>query len=138
MGGCRCCIRWMCSTSRRLTSVTDRGDPYRQRCSGGAFVSMWRRQSAAGVVSAEVGLVRAGGFVRWMRQAAPDYEYGRADLAPYEARAVLPARPYGVPVASEGFVAQSAYWLDGAIVASEEDEVGDDVWISAFGGGGVQ
>jgi len=106
-------------------------------CGVAAQMPTWGRRTA-GVVSAEVGLVRAGGFVRWMEQTAPDYMYGRADLAPSEVRAVLPARPYGVPVASEGFVAQSAYWLDGAMVASGEDEVEDDAWISAFEGGGVQ
>ncbi len=106
-------------------------------CGVAAQMPTWGRRTA-GVVSAEVGLVRAGGFVRWMQQRTPDYVYGRADLVPYEARAVLPARPYGMPVVSEGFVSQSAYWLEGSMAGSEEDEVGDDAWISAFGCGGVE
>src|SRR5690242_14753664 len=69
----------------------------------------WHR--SAGVASAELGQVRAGGFVRWIRGGArADYEYGRADVASYAPDALLPARPYGVPVVSSTFAAQSSYW----------------------------
>ncbi len=53
----------------------------------------------AGVVSAELGLVRASGFVRWMGGGVrSDFEYGRAGVASYAPDALRPARPYGVPV----------------------------------------
>ena len=87
---------------------------------------------SAGVVSAEVGMVRAGGFVRWVRGSArSDYEYGRADVAPYAPDALLPARPYGVPVVSSTFAAQSSYWLDGSVVRTDEDGA-DDSWIDGY------
>jgi len=97
-----------------------------------ASVQAYGRRSA-GVVSAEVGMVRAGGFVRWMRssRACSDYEYGRPDVAPYAPDALLPARPYGVPVVSPTFAAQSSYWLDGSVVSGDED-VGDDSWIDEY------
>ena len=87
------------------------------------------RHRIAGGVSAELGLVRASGFVRWMRgRVHTDYEYGRADVAPYAPDALLPARPYGVPVVSPTFAAQFSYWLDGSMVSGDEDS-GDDSWI---------
>ena len=90
------------------------------------------RHRAAGVVSAELGLVRAGGFVRWVhgRCARADYEYGRADVAPYAPDALLPARPYGVPLVSPTSV-QFSFWLDGLGVGGDED-VGDDSWIDDY------
>lgn len=91
-----------------------------------------QRPRAAGVVSAELGLVRAGGFVRWIGGGAcSDYEYGRADVASYAPDALLPARPYGVPVVSPIFAAQSSYWLDGSVVSGDED-CADDSWIEAW------
>lgn len=87
---------------------------------------------SAEVVSAELAQVRAGGFVRWVRGSArSDYEYGRADVAFYAPDALLPARPYGVPVVSSTFAAQSSYWLDGHMVSGEEDGA-DDSWIDAL------
>jgi hypothetical protein len=88
---------------------------------------------SAGIVSAELGLVRAGGFVRWVRGcgARADYEYGRPDVAPYAPDALLPARPYGVPVVSPAFAAHSSYWLDGHVVSGDEDGA-DDSWIDAL------
>ena len=88
---------------------------------------------AAGVVSAELGLVRAGGFVRWVRGdgARSDYEYGRPGVEPYAPDALRPARPYGVPVVAPTYAAQSSYWLDGQVVRGEED-VGDDSWIDGY------
>ena len=88
---------------------------------------------AAGVVSAELGLVRAGGFVRWMRGrgARADYEYGRLDVPFYAPDALLPARPFGVPVVSSTFAAHFSFWLDGSVVSGDED-VGDDSWIDGY------
>ena len=91
--------------------------------------AQWPR--AAGLVSAELGLVRSGGFVRWMGGGTrSDYEYGRADVASYAPDALRPARPYGVPVVSPTFAAQSSYWLDGQAVSDDED--GDDSWIEGW------
>lgn len=87
---------------------------------------------SAGVASAELGLVRAGGFVRWVRGGArADYEYGRPGVASYAPDALLPARPYGVPVVSPAFAAQSSYWLNGHVVSGDED-TGDDSWIDDY------
>lgn len=92
-----------------------------------------QRSRLVGVVSAELGLVRASGFVRWVRGrgARADYEYGRADVAPYAPDALLPARPYGVPVVSPMFAAQSSFWLDGHVASGDED-AGDDSWIDGY------
>lgn len=88
---------------------------------------------SAGMVSAELGLVRAGGFVRWVcgDRARADYEYGRPDVVWYAPDALLPARPYGVPVVSSTFAAQCSYWLDGSMVSGDEDG-GDDSWIDEY------
>lgn len=90
------------------------------------------RRSAGGV-SAELGLVRAGGFVRWVcdGRVRSDYEYGRPDVVPYAPDALLPARPFGVPVVSPTFATQSSYWLDGSGVSEDEDGA-DDSWIDAL------
>lgn len=81
-----------------------------------------RRQP--GLVSAELGFVRAAGFVRWMGNRPADYTYGRADMGAYEPGALLPQRPYGVPVVSPTFAAQGMYWLDGEQVGGDDDELG--------------
>jgi hypothetical protein len=89
-----------------------------------------RRQ--AGLVSAELGFVRASGFVRWLGKHPPDFVYGRRDQGAYAAGSLLPQRPYGVPVASSQRAAQGAYWLDGTQVGDDDD--GDDSWIVAWPG----
>src|SRR5947209_667719 len=91
-------------------------------------VPVWGRRHA-GVVSAELGMVRADGFVQWMGRSQPDFVYGRADVARYAPDALRPARPYGVPVVSSAFACGSSYWLDGSVVG---DEYGDDSWIGEF------
>src|SRR5438552_133284 len=87
-----------------------------------------------GLVSGELGFVRSSGFVRWMGRRTPEFMYGRADLGRYEPGALLPQRPFGVPVVSAAFTAQGAYWLDGAQVGEDDDELGDDSWIAACDG----
>ena len=95
-------------------------------------VPIWGRQRA-GVVSAELGMVRTAGFVQWIGGGSrqPDFEYGRADVGRYAPEALLPARPYGVPVVSSAFVTGSSYWLDGS--GDGSDEYGDDSWINEYG-----
>ncbi len=89
-----------------------------------------------GLVSGELGFVRADGFARWLGAGAgggsPDVIYGRADMGRYEPGALSPQRPYGVPVVSEAFVEQSSYWLDGGLPVNDDDEdLADDDWIDA-------
>src|SRR2546421_164475 len=93
-------------------------------------VPTWGRRRV-GVVGAELGMVRAAGFVQWMGSGRrTDFVYGRADVERYAPDALLPARPYGVPVVSSAFVAGSSYWLDGSVDGS--DEYGDDSWIDEY------
>ena len=77
-----------------------------------------------GLVSADPACVRSQGFVRsfGLRQ---QFVYGRQDIGAYELEALLPTRPYGIPVTSQTF---PAYWLkpDGMV---DEDDNGDDSWI---------
>src|SRR6266566_9704475 len=69
-------------------------------------------------VSGDLAFVRAGGFVR-SRQLRPDFVCGgREDVGPYESEALIPTRPYGIPVTSPGF---EGYWLDGAAVADDDE-----------------
>lgn len=75
-----------------------------------------------GLVSGDLALVRAQGFVRRMGGQPHDFCYGRPDMGPYELRG---DRPYGVPVASETV---QVYWLDGSAVGDEEEN-GDELWI---------
>jgi hypothetical protein len=71
------------------------------------------------VESGDLAFVRAGGFVR-SRQWRSDFVYGgREDVGPYESEALVPTRPYGIPVTSPGF---EGYWLDGAAVPSDEED----------------
>ena len=71
------------------------------------------------VESGDLAFVRAGGFVRSLH-LRPDFVYGgREDVGPYESEALAPTRPYGIPVTSVGF---EGYWLDGAAVASDEED----------------
>ncbi|HEV2580787.1 MAG TPA: hypothetical protein VGT44_08040 [Ktedonobacteraceae bacterium] len=87
----------------------------------------------AGLLSADLGFARAAGFARWLGHHAPDYQYGRVDRPSYEPGALLPQRPYGVPVASNAFATQSAYWLDDAQVGGDgDDDLGDDAWVAGF------
>jgi hypothetical protein len=89
-----------------------------------------------GLVSADIALVRSDGFVRRLGLQHQDFQYGRADVGPYEPRALSPARPYGVPVASASSVSS---WLDGLVVGSAEGEdVGDDAWIAAWSASDVR
>ena len=71
----------------------------------------------AGLVSGDLAFVRSSGFQRRF-ELQQDYAYGRDDLLPYDAQNISPARPYGVPVASEAF---PAYWFDAASAAGNED-----------------
>jgi hypothetical protein len=80
----------------------------------------------AGLVSGDLALVRADGFVRRMGGQPHDFRYGRQDSGPYELRG---DRPYGVPVASETV---QGYWLDGSLVEDEDDN-GDESWIDEWG-----
>ena len=49
-----------------------------------------------------------------------DYLYGgRDDIAPYEREALLPTRPYGIPVVSEQF---EGYWMSTAPDDEDEEE----------------
>ena len=71
------------------------------------------------VESGDLAFVRGDGFVR-SRQLRSNFTYGgREDVGPYESEALTPTRPYGIPVTSPGF---EGYWLDGAAVASDEEE----------------
>ena len=71
------------------------------------------------VESGDLAFVRADGFVR-LRQWRPDFIYGgREDVGPYESEALVPTRPYGIPVTSVGF---EEYWLDGAAMANDDEE----------------
>jgi hypothetical protein len=79
----------------------------------------------AGLVSADIALVRVHGFVRWMGERECDFRYGRPDIGSYEFRG---DRPYGVPVASETV---RRYWLDGSAGAGE-NENGDESWIEGY------
>ena len=93
-------------------------------------VPAWGRRRA-GVVSAELGMVRSLGFVQWMGGSRqPDFVYGRGDVGRYAPEALLPVRPYGVPVVSSAFVTGSSYWLDGS--GDGSDEYGDDSWIIEY------
>jgi len=88
-----------------------------------------------GLVSADIALVRSDGFVRRLGLQHRDFQYGRADVGPYEPRALSPVRPYGVPVAS-ALCASS--WLDGSVVGSSDDEdVGADAWIAVWSEAGA-
>ena len=70
------------------------------------------------VESGDLACVRADGFVRSM-QLRPDVVYGgREDVRMYEPEALLPTRPYGIPVTSPAF---EGYWLDGDTVAGVEE-----------------
>ena len=88
-----------------------------------------------GLASGELGFVRASGFARWVNggSGSSDVVYGRADMGRYEPEALSPQRPYGVPVVSEAFVAQSSYWLDSAVVVTDgDDDLADDGWIDGL------
>ena len=88
-----------------------------------------------GLLSADLALVRADGFVRRLGLQHRDFQYGREDVEPYEPRALSPVRPYGVPLASPSC---GSHWLDRSVVGSCEDEdVGDDAWIAAWRDSGV-
>ena len=70
-----------------------------------------------GLVPADLAFVRSDGFRRRL-ELRPDFLYGgREDVRPYESEALLPTRPYGIPVTSETF---EAYWLDGSFVEDED------------------
>jgi len=100
--------------------------------SGVAGKGLMRRCRRRGLVSGELGFVRSAGFVRWMGNRPSDFTYGRADMRLYEPGALHTQRPYGVPVVSATFAAQGAYWLDGAQVGEDDDELGDDSWVAAY------
>jgi len=71
------------------------------------------------VESGDLAFVRADGFVRLM-QLRPDVVYGgREDVRAYEPEALLPTRPYGIPVTSPVY---EGYWMDG------DGVVGDEEW----------
>ena len=71
------------------------------------------------VESGDLAFVRADGFGR-SRQWRSDFVYGgREDVGPYESEALLPTRPYGIPVTSGGY---EGYWLDGAAMANDDEE----------------
>ncbi len=71
------------------------------------------------VASGDLAFVRAEGFVRELH-LRPDVVYGgREDVRAYEPEALLPTRPYGIPVTSPVF---EGYWLDG------DGVVGDEEW----------
>ena len=71
------------------------------------------------VHSGDLAFVRAEGFVRSM-QLRPNMVYGgREDVLPYESEALLPTRPYGIPVTSPTF---EGYWIQG------DDLAGDEEW----------
>jgi len=96
------------------------------RLAVGGMVGRRRR----GLVSADIALVRSDGFVRRLGLQHRDFQYGRADVEPYEPRALSPVRPYGVPVASASCASS---WLDGLVVVNDEcEDVGDDAWIAAW------
>ena len=85
------------------------------------------RHSRLGLASGDLAFVPAAGCVR-SGQVHLDVLYGRDDLAPYEARALSPVRPYGVPVAPGGSDASyQCYWLDGSV--GDDDDNGDESWI---------
>ncbi len=66
--------------------------------------------------SGDLAFVRSSRFVRSL-QLRQDVVYGRQDIGPYAPEALSPARPYGVPVTSEGF---EGYWLDGDNTDTED------------------
>lgn len=76
------------------------------------------------LISADPAFVRSQGFVRsfglWQQ-----FVYGRQDIGAYEPEALLPTRPYGIPVTSETF---PAYWLGSEDLPAEDDN-GDESWI---------
>ena len=52
-------------------------------------------------------------------QLRPDMVYGgREDVLPYEPEALLPTRPYGIPVTSSAF---EGYWIEGDDLADDEE-----------------
>lgn len=70
-----------------------------------------------GLVSADPAFVRSQGFQRTLG-VRHDFVYGgRQDVRPYESEALLPTRPYGIPITSETF---PAYWLDGSCLEDED------------------
>jgi hypothetical protein len=70
-----------------------------------------------GLLAADLAFVRAAGFQRVLG-VRQDFVYGgREDVRPYEAEALLPTRPYGIPTTSETF---PAYWLDGSCLVDED------------------
>ena len=81
-----------------------------------------------GLVSADIALVRSDGFVRRLGLQYRDFQYGRADVGPYEPRALSPVRPYGVPVASDH---AGCFWLDSSMGVDEDDN-GDESWIDEY------
>ncbi len=66
-----------------------------------------QRPPAPGI-SSDLAFVRSGRFMR-SGQLRQDVVYGREDIGRYAPEALSPARPYGVPVTSEGF---EGYWLE--------------------------
>ncbi len=82
-----------------------------------AAVRVQQRCPPAAGTSGDLAFVRSGRFVRSL-QLRQDVVYGRQDIGPYAPEALSPARPYGVPVTSEGF---EGYWLDG-------DGMDDENW----------
>jgi hypothetical protein len=79
----------------------------------------------AGLVSGDIALVRADGFVRRFGLQHREFLYGRPDSKPYELRG---DRPYGVPIASETV---RCSWLNGS-VGEDEDDNGDELWIERY------
>jgi hypothetical protein len=82
----------------------------------------WAAQVAAarqaGLVSSDLAYVRADGFQRVLGRYR-DYVYGgRDDVEWYEAEALSPTRPYGIPLTSDTF---PAYWLDASTLDDEEE-----------------
>ncbi len=75
------------------------------------------RRPAAPGTSGDLAFVPSGGFMR-SGQRRQDVVYGRRDIGRYAPEAFSPARPYGVPLTSEGF---EGYWLDG-------DGMDDENW----------
>ena len=68
-------------------------------------------------LSADLAFVHAQGFQRTMG-LRPDFVYGRReDVGRYESEALLPTRPYGIPMTSCTF---EGYWLEGNAFTDED------------------
>ena len=114
-----------CNGLGRPLSPTDQRRLYRSyveqairiECQMGAIEVRTGRRSAL-PEGADIAFVRSVGFQRVLGVRLDMVYGGRDDVRPYDAEALLPTRPYGIPCTSETF---PAYWLKNTEIEADED-----------------